>query len=264
MSELRGFRRVANAMWPPPNDPQIYGALDIDAEKALRFIEDVRAHGKRITPTHLVGRAVGLALRAVPDLNVRIVGTRALPRPSIDVFFITAVESGRDLSGVKLRSIDSMSAVDVGEALGARARKLMAGHDSEVQRTKSWTDRLPRSALRAALHTSALLTERFQLEVPGLALHRSPFGSAMITSVGMFGLPQGFAPLSWMYDVPLLVLVGEIVERPVVVNHQVVARPVIPITATIDHRYVDGFHISGAMAALRGYLEDPAAMEPAL
>jgi pyruvate/2-oxoglutarate dehydrogenase complex dihydrolipoamide acyltransferase (E2) component len=41
------------------------------------------------------------------------------------------------------------------------------------------------------------------------------------------------------------------------------ARPVIPITATIDHRYVDGFHISRAMTALRTYLEDPAAYEPA-
>jgi chloramphenicol O-acetyltransferase len=38
---------------------------------------------------------------------------------------------------------------------------------------------------------------------------------------------------------------------------------VIPLTATIDHRYVDGFHISRAMSALRSYLEDPAAFEPA-
>jgi pyruvate dehydrogenase E2 component (dihydrolipoamide acetyltransferase) len=85
----------------------------------------------------------------------------------------------------------------------------------------------------------------------------------MITSVGMFGLPQGFAPLAWIYDVPLLVLVGEIVERAVVIDHQVVARPVIPLTATIDHRYVDGFHISRAMRAVRTYLSDPAVFEPA-
>ena len=29
----------------------------------------------------------------------------------------------------------------------------------------------------------------------------------------MFGLPIGFAPLSWMYKVPLLVLVGTITEK---------------------------------------------------
>lgn len=250
-------------MWPPPNDPQIYGALDIDAENALAFIRHARARGRHVTATHLVGRAVGLALREVPDLNVRIVGTEAHARASIDVFFITAVESGSDLSGVKVEGIDGLSAVDVADTLGQKSKQLKSGKDRAFSRTKRWTDRLPRTALRAALRTSALLTERLQLELPALALHRSPFGSAMITSVGMFGLPQGFAPLSWMYDVPLLVLVGEIVERPVVVDHQVVARPVIPLTATLDHRYVDGFHISRAMRTMRAYLENPAAFEPA-
>lgn len=264
MSKLRGWRRVANAMWQAPNDPQIYGALEVDAGNARRFIAEAAARGQRITPTHLVGRAVSHALNAVPDLNVRIVGARAIPRPSIDIFFITAVEAGNDLSGVKVREVDRKSAAAVANELSLRARELKGGRDTDFARNKRLLEVLPAAALRAALRASAFLTERLQLDVPALALHRSPFGSAMITSVGMFGLPQGFAPLAWMYDVPLLVLVSEIVERPVVVNHQVVVRPVIPITATLDHRYVDGFHISRAMNALRAYLEDPAAFEPAL
>jgi pyruvate/2-oxoglutarate dehydrogenase complex dihydrolipoamide acyltransferase (E2) component len=64
--------------------------------------------------------------------------------------------------------------------------------------------------------------------------------------------------------VPLLVLVGEIAERPVVVGGRVVARPVLPVTATIDHRYVDGWHVGQAMAAFREYLVDPQRFEPAL
>lgn len=264
MAKLRGWRRVATAMWDAPNDPQIYGALEVDATRAQRFIADAEAYGHRITPTHLVGRALSRALLEVPDLNVRIVGTRALPRPSIDIFFITAVEAGSDLSGIKLDAVDRRSVVDVARELSAGAARLRTGGDSAFLRTKHMMDRLPRAALRGALKASALLTERLQLELPALALHKSPFGSAMITSVGMFGLPQGFAPLAWMYDVPLLVLVSEIVEKPVVVDHQVVARPVIPLTATLDHRYVDGFHISRAMRALRAYLEDPAAFEPPL
>jgi pyruvate/2-oxoglutarate dehydrogenase complex dihydrolipoamide acyltransferase (E2) component len=79
MAELRGWRRVATAMWEPPNDPQIYGALDVDARNAQRFIADAEANGQHITATHLVGRAVSHALRKVPDLNVRIVGTAFEP-----------------------------------------------------------------------------------------------------------------------------------------------------------------------------------------
>ena len=90
------------------------------------------------------------------------------------------------------------------------------------------------------------------------------FGSAMVTSVGMFGLPMGFAPLAWMYCVPLLVLAGEIGDRPVAVDGRVEVRPIIPISATIDHRYVDGAHLGRALKAFRTYLADPAAFEPAL
>ncbi|HVZ33774.1 MAG TPA: 2-oxo acid dehydrogenase subunit E2, partial [Polyangiaceae bacterium] len=217
MSRLTGWRRVASAMWSAPNDPQIFGSLEVDATHALAFLEAARAAGHRLTPTHLVGRAVACVLEQVPELNVRIVGTRAVPRESVDVFFITAVESGKDLSGVKVEGADRRPAVAVAAELAERAAALRKGKDREFARSKRLMDRLPGPILWAGLRASALLTEQLQLEIPALALHKSPFGSAMVTSVGMFGLPHGFAPLSWLYDVPLIVLVGEIVERAVVV-----------------------------------------------
>lgn len=90
MARLKGWRRIAAAIWSAPNDPQIYGSLEIDATRALAFMDELRAHGQRVTATHLVGRARARALSAVPDLNVRIVGSEALPRSSIDLFFITS------------------------------------------------------------------------------------------------------------------------------------------------------------------------------
>ncbi len=95
-----------------------------------------------------------------------------------------------------------------------------------------------------------------------LGLEKNPFGSAMVSSVGMLGLPHGFAPLSWMYDVPLLLLVGEITQKAVVRDGRIVARAMLPICATIDHRYVDGSHISRLMAAFSAYLAAPARFEP--
>jgi pyruvate dehydrogenase E2 component (dihydrolipoamide acetyltransferase) len=112
------------------------------------------------------------------------------------------------------------------------------------------------------LRASAFLTEALDLDLKPLGLDRQPFGSAMVTSVGMFGLPQGFAPLAWMYGVPLLVLVGELTAKAVVVDGRVEAREVLPITATIDHRYVDGAQIARAMTAFREYLAAPAEFEP--
>ena len=255
---------MANAMWRAPNDPQIFGALDIDAAPVRAFIERARKAGQHVTATHVVGRALAYAIEQVPELNTRIRGGRVVPRSSVDIFFIASVASGRDLSGVKIRDVPSKSVFEIADELAERSQAMKNGRDRDFSRTKRMMDALPAPLLRVALRTTAFLTETLDLDLPALALRRAPFGSAMVTSVGMFGLPQGFAPLAWMYDVPLLVLVGEIAERPVVVDGRVVARHVLPVTATIDHRYVDGWHIAALMKAFREYLAAPERFEPVI
>ncbi|MEY4509835.1 MAG: hypothetical protein RLZZ450_1957 [Pseudomonadota bacterium] len=260
--QLKGWRRVASAIWQTPRDPQIYGQLDVDAGPMLAFIEAARKAGHHLTPTHMVARALTAAFEAVPELNVRIVGSRCYPRPSIELFFIASLFSpDADLSGVKV-DVTRCTALDLAVSLERGVTPLRAGSDRAFARSKRLMDALPSVLLRAALRGSAWLTERLQWDVPALALHKSPFGSAIISSIGSLGLPHGFAPLSWLYDVPLLLLVGEISDKPVVVEGRVVVRPMLPLTVTIDHRYVDGSHISRALTALRGYLQAPESYEP--
>jgi hypothetical protein len=251
-------------MWSPPDDPQIFGALELDARPGLAYIARARQAGHHVTPTHLVGRALAHALAAVPELNVQLRRGYARSRGSIDIFFITSVAKGSDLSGIKITDTAGKPAVEVAAELSRRSAALKHGDDRDFSRSKRMLDALPEWLLRRALRVTAFLTEDLGLDVPMLALHRAPFGSGMVTSVGMFGLPQGFAPLAWMYDVPVLILVGEVTSKAVVVDTKVQAREILPITATIDHRYVDGWHVSTAMKAFCEYLAAPEAFEPAL
>lgn len=249
-------------MWNTPNDPQIFGALDVDARPSQHFIAHARAAGHHITPTHLVGRALAHALVAVPDLNVRMRRGRVLPRPGVDIFFITSVAHGHDLSGVKIKNVPDRSAIEVAVELDERATAMKSGRDKDFARTKQFMDKTPPWILGKVLRVATFVADDLGLDIPMLSLKNNPFGSAMVTSIGMFGLPSGFAPLAWMYDVPVLILVGEITEKPVVVDGKVEAVPMLPITATIDHRYVDGWHVSKAMAAFREYLAAPERFEP--
>jgi hypothetical protein len=259
---LTGWRKIANALWSAPSDPQIYGSLELDASAMLAFIAAARSRGQHVTPTHLAGRAVAHALTVVPELNVRIVRDRAVPRESIDVFFVTAVEHGSDLTGVKVKGADRKTALEIGRELRERSVRMKRGIDPDFARVKHTMEMLPRAVLRPLLRASAWLAGDYDVEIRSLGVKASPFGSAMVTSVVMFGLPMGFAPLAWMYRVPLLVLVGEITDRPCAVGQRVEVRPVVPITATIDHRYVDGAQIGRALRAFRHYLADPGAFEP--
>jgi chloramphenicol O-acetyltransferase len=260
--KLTGWRRIAGSLWGPPNDPQIYGAMEVDATNVLAFIERARAAGHRVTATHVVGCAVAHALHEVPDFNVRIRGGKVFARDTVDVFFITAVEGGRSLSGVKIERTDDKPIYEVAAELADRATRMKQGDDPDFARTKSMMEAMPVPLLRVSLRFSAWIAGDHDRDLKALSVKRSPFGSAMITSVGMFGLPLGFAPLARFYKVGLLVLVGEIADEPVAIDGQVEIRPILPITATIDHRYADGWHISQLLKPFREYLADPAAFEP--
>jgi pyruvate dehydrogenase E2 component (dihydrolipoamide acetyltransferase) len=123
--------------------------------------------------------------------------------------------------------------------------------------------RLPQPVLRVAMRAVAWAVGERGWSLPWLGIEASPFGSAMVSSVGMLGLPTGFSPLVWLYRVPLLVLVGEISDKPLAIDGKVEIRPVLPVTFTVDHRYVDGVHLGKALSAFREYSSDPFAFEPA-
>ena len=118
--------------------------------------------------------------------------------------------------------------------------------------------------LRGALHLGAWLTSDLNLDLSRVGMPRQAFGGAMITSVGMWGISHAYSPLAHYYRVPLLVLVGAVRKMPVVAGDEVVIRPMLTLTATFDHRYVDGFQAARFAEAVRAYCQCPARFEPAL
>ncbi|MFT3917105.1 MAG: 2-oxo acid dehydrogenase subunit E2 [Anaeromyxobacteraceae bacterium] len=104
--------------------------------------------------------------------------------------------------------------------------------------------------------------------VPGVArraflraLRRSPrlmkrsAGTALVTSVGMFGTGGGWA----IGIVPLHTLaltVGAVAWRPWVVDGRVEPREILPLTLSIDHDVVDGAPAARFAARLREIVEE--------
>ena len=261
--KLGGWRKLANAQWGPPNDPQIYGDIDVDATALLEFRDRLREQtGAPVTVTHLVGKAIAHAMASSRDLNVRLFAGNVVQRDTIDVFFIVSAEQGSELSGVKVERADEKGVADIAAELASRAGRIRTGTDEEFGKTKSMLGRTPHWALRYAMRLSAWLTADLDLDLKRFGLPRQAFGSAMVTSVGMFGIQHAYAPLARTYRVPLLVLVGEITPKPVVVDGDIVARPILTLSVTLDHRYLDGFHAARLARATREYCEDPAKFEP--
>jgi pyruvate dehydrogenase E2 component (dihydrolipoamide acetyltransferase) len=262
-TKIQGWRKIAAATWGSPSDPQIYGDLEIDAGAVLDFIKDAQAAtGVKVTVTHMVGKAIAHALGEHPDLNVRLYRGHFIRRESVDIFFIVSAGNGEELSGVKVVDSDRKGVLDIAAELSGKAKRIRGGEDTEIGRTREMLAKTPRRLLGPAFRVSAWLTADRNLDLKKYGLPRQAFGSAMVSSVGMFGIQHAYAPLSPYYRIPFLVLVGEVAERPAVVDGEVVPRPMFTISATIDHRYVDGFHAARLARSTRAYLADPKSFEP--
>src|SRR3989454_1156326 len=262
LQPLRGWRRVATQTWRPPQDPSVYAHLDIPMRSSLAYVERLREEtGVRVTVTHLVARGVALALRQYPQLNGIVARGRIMLRDTVDIFLQVAIEGGTELSGIKIARADVKSVLEIAREMETRVERLRARQDRQVERTKSLLDRIPLLLLGPVMRTIAYLVYDLDIDLTRLGVVKDEFGSAMVTNVGMFGLTQAFAPLVPFSRTPLVVLVGEVQEKPVAEAGRVVIRPVMTLGGTFDHRFMDGWH-GGAMAQLfRAYIEDPARFE---
>lgn len=77
-----------------------------------------------------------------------------------------------------------------------------------------------------------------------------------ITSLGKHG---GIASTP-VINLPEVAIIGvnKAVERPVVLNGQIVIRTMMNLSSSFDHRFVDGFDAAMMIQALKGMLEQPA------
>jgi pyruvate dehydrogenase E2 component (dihydrolipoamide acetyltransferase) len=80
-------------------------------------------------------------------------------------------------------------------------------------------------------------------------------GTMTITNVGVFGVDGG-TPIIPPGQGAILAL-GQVRERPWVIDGQVVARPVCELTLSFDHRMIDGELGSKVLARIASLLNDP-------
>ena len=78
--------------------------------------------------------------------------------------------------------------------------------------------------------------------------------SLTVSNLGMFGIRAGTPVIN--LGEPLLVFVGRVEERPVVVDGQITARPMLTLSIAYDHRVADGVAASRFSQGLKQALEN--------
>ncbi len=257
---------MASATWRRANDPTIYGTLDPDATAAVAYARKLSSEtGRHITLTPIVVAALGRTLAAHPDCNAFIRLGRMFQRDSVDIFVLVAVPPApghgtlADLSGVKVEGADKKSVLDIAGELERRVAEVRQGRDPALEQVKRAFRHLPPSLTKIGLKAAEVLQYELNLDLSGIGIPRDSFGSAFVTNVGAMGAGVGhaFAPIVPMTRLSVNIAMGALEDRAIVENGAVVVRPVLPLTATCDHRVIDGFQAAKLSGTFCDILRNP-------
>lgn len=259
--EVSTWRKISLNTWATPDNPSVLGVLEIDVGELQRYLKErSEESGVKCTPTHAVTRALAMTLRRYPDVNVYVRGHRIWQRDDVDIFIQVAIpiddDKGKaDLSGAVIRRADTKRIEEIASELRDRAQKVRERSDGKMAKTRGLLQKLPNFATRWSLKVLGHLQYDLNLRIPNTP--RDPFGSAMVTSVGMFGISQAFAPIVTFSRCPIVVLTGQIEDRPVAHDGEVVIRSMCNLSTTFDHRIFDGFQAGRLAKMVRRCLEQP-------
>jgi pyruvate/2-oxoglutarate dehydrogenase complex dihydrolipoamide acyltransferase (E2) component len=133
------FMAMAAQMWPKPDQPIMYGSVEIEMTKALDYIARYsEKHGVHATVTHLVIAILARYLKKYPEANVKCGAGKFYQRQDIDVFVLVSVPGRKeDLGGVMLRNCDEMSLADIAARLRGKATEVKQGRDATYGKSRS-------------------------------------------------------------------------------------------------------------------------------
>jgi len=255
-------RKLMISSWGPPSEGNIHGVMEMDVTRSLEYIQELRAKtGKKITITHVILKAISLGIRTAPSLNGRLVCDHFLPHATIDIGCLVNIEGGKDLANAKITDSDKRTIEDICDIVSAKSDSLRKGKDSDFNKMNETIRALPVFIIRPLAYLTGLLSSAFGLDIPFLGIRPFPFGSCLVTSVGMMNLDMAFIPFTPFARVPLAVMIGTIRDKAVVIDKQIVIRPMLTMTATVDHRFVDGAQCALLARKVKEVIEKPEAFD---
>jgi pyruvate dehydrogenase E2 component (dihydrolipoamide acetyltransferase) len=251
-------RKTAISTWEPTTSGPIFAKQSVDMTNALAYVNKMREkNGSKVTVTHLVGKAVALALRKVSCLNGRLLFGKFIQNDTVDVCFLVATGGGKNLAPKTLRNVDKKSVQEICDELSSEVTKVREGKDEEFKKNMQLVAALPTFVLTIISKFVGFISGDLGLGISAIGLKPRNFGSCLITNVGVFGVEEAYAPFTPFAKVPLLVLVGAVADKACVRDGQVVILPIMKLMATLDHRFIDGADGTQLAKHAKELLENP-------
>ena len=260
MSDTRlnhSWRRMAAAIFVKPLDGRVSGIYDLDmteVNKALKVWNE--QSDVKINVMHFFNCALGHTLKYyAPELNCYMQWGDIVERETVTIS--TAVLVGKDLTTVKVKDTHLKNVLQVATETVNYVEARRSGRDDKALVKRHSLSKLPWPFRAWVFRGLRWLTYEWGWTIPNVGFSKDMFGSVLVSNIGSLGLDYGIPALMPASNLSFVQAIGYVKEKPVVKDGEIVIQSVLPISATFDHRIVDGFHVSKYLVGLKHYFDNP-------
>lgn len=257
------WRKVASTIYKKPTDSKIYGIVELDVTDLEKYVAAKRKEGLKTTLTYILSLIIGRAIReAVPELNTYVKRGKIVQRDQIDGM-VSVLLPGGQMGTVKVENADQVTIQEITDDIAQKIRDSRKGNENDTMQSKSMLAKVPWPFRKWLFRLYRTITIDWGISIPGVGLDSNSFGSYVVSNIGTVGLDTGFGSLLPSSNVSLVFILGSILKKPAVVNDEVVPRRIMLLSATLDHRVVDGSHGGKLFRAIKQYAKNPELLEKA-
>jgi pyruvate/2-oxoglutarate dehydrogenase complex dihydrolipoamide acyltransferase (E2) component len=255
------WRKVASAIYLKPTDSKIYGTVDIDVTELEKFISAKRKEGVKTTLTYImtliIGRAIG---QEVPELNTFVKRGNITRRDQVDAT-VSVLMQGGEMGSVKVEHADQLTVAELSQEIGKKIAESRKGNENDAMQSKNLLSSIPWPFRTWLFKFYKLITIGWGISLPGVGLSANSFGSYVVSNIGSVGLDTGYGALLPSANVSVVMILGTVQKKPVVINDEIVIRKILKLSATLDHRVVDGSHGGKMFRVIKQLVKNPQLLE---
>ena len=236
------WRKVASTIYQKPIDSKIYGMVELDVTELEKYVSQKRKEGIKTTITYLITLIVGRAMReASPELNTYVRRGKIVQREQVDGT-VSVLLPGGQMGSVKVENADQKTVKEISDQIAEEIRNSRQGNENDTMQSKNMLAKVPWPFRKWLFRLYRTITIHWGISLPGIGLDSNSFGSYVISNIGTVGLDTGYGSLLPSSNVSLVMILGSIQNKPAVINGEIIPRRIMLLSATLDHRVVDGSH----------------------
>lgn len=251
------WRKVASTIYQKPTDSKIYGTVELDVTKLEKYITEQRKAGIKTTITYLMTLIIGRGIRQdVMELNAYVKRGKIRQREQVDAT-VSVLLKGGQMGSVKVENADKLTTSEISDIIGKKIIESRKGNENKDMQSKNMLSSIPWPFRNWVFKLFRTMTIKWGISIPGIGLDPNSFGSFMVSNIGSVGLDTGYASLLPSSNVSFVMILGTVIKKPVVINDEIVIRKTMAISATLDHRVVDGSHGGRMFRVIKHLIKNP-------